>query len=378
MRILFIPLPAIGHAFPMVPLAWALRNAGHEVTFLAGLGAVEVRNAGLPVVDAESEADAFSRKLTGNPELFTSAAHLTAAERAALQPAAVRVWDGPHDHVVAQAKRCAPDLVVVDPVYNAGYVAAAVLGVPAVSHNYALTRYSPELVRANAPEAFEHHGVDLPARTAQLDVGPAGLMGPGKSDWQMRYIPYNGGGLLPPWLFEPPGAPRIAISLGVPLPHRSGADRFTHILDAAAETRAEFALTMNAEAASRLGVLPPNVRVVGWLPLYQLLRTCTAIVHHGGPGTMFSAIAAGIPQLVVPDGADYHFNAEALHDYGCGLTCASGQVDADLLTTLAHDVRLRAAAQRLREDMERLPTPSDLVGEIVDFARPRPQRRTVP
>ena len=31
MRALFLAAPGIGHAFPMVPLAWALRSAGHEV-----------------------------------------------------------------------------------------------------------------------------------------------------------------------------------------------------------------------------------------------------------------------------------------------------------------------------------------------------------
>jgi UDP:flavonoid glycosyltransferase YjiC (YdhE family) len=38
-------------------------------------------------------------------------------------------------------------------------------------------------------------------------------------------------------------------------------------------------------AHDELGPLPANIRVVGWIPLDDLLPTCTAIVYHGGAGT---------------------------------------------------------------------------------------------
>ncbi len=31
MRVLFVSLPGVAHVFPAVPLAWALRVAGHDV-----------------------------------------------------------------------------------------------------------------------------------------------------------------------------------------------------------------------------------------------------------------------------------------------------------------------------------------------------------
>ena len=34
MRVLFIPAAVASHAYPMVPLAWAFRSAGHDVHFI--------------------------------------------------------------------------------------------------------------------------------------------------------------------------------------------------------------------------------------------------------------------------------------------------------------------------------------------------------
>lgn len=48
MRVLFTTTPGRGHFFPMVPLAWALRCAGHQVVVAAPPQIAEsVRAAGL-------------------------------------------------------------------------------------------------------------------------------------------------------------------------------------------------------------------------------------------------------------------------------------------------------------------------------------------
>ena len=48
------------------------------------------------------------------------------------------------------------------------------------------------------------------------------------------------------------------------------------------------------------------------LPLVDL------IVHHGGTGTVLSALEVGLPQLLLPQGADQFFNAEILTTTGAG------------------------------------------------------------
>ena len=46
--------------------------------------------------------------------------------------------------------------------------------------------------------------------------------------------------------------------------------------------------------------LPPTVTHMAFAPLDELFGRAAAVVHHGGVGTMACALAAGIPQVVVP------------------------------------------------------------------------------
>ena len=48
----------------------------------------------------------------------------------------------------------------------------------------------------------------------------------------------------------------------------------------------------------------------------QLVQGCTAILHHGGSGTVAAAIAAGVPHIVAPLQFDQYFWAERLEHLG--------------------------------------------------------------
>jgi UDP:flavonoid glycosyltransferase YjiC (YdhE family) len=52
------------------------------------------------------------------------------------------------------------------------------------------------------------------------------------------------------------------------------------------------------------------------LPFSALLPRAAALVHYGGIGTASQALAAGIPQLVVPLKNDQHDNARRLEELG--------------------------------------------------------------
>ena len=58
--------------------------------------------------------------------------------------------------------------------------------------------------------------------------------------------------------------------------------------------------------------LPQDVLPVDYAPFSRLLPRCAAIVHHGGIGTSAQAMAAGIPQLIVPHAHDQPDNAQRL------------------------------------------------------------------
>lgn len=66
--------------------------------------------------------------------------------------------------------------------------------------------------------------------------------------------------------------------------------------------------------------LPPGVIHVPYAPLSALLPACAALVHHGGVGTVAQALAAGIPQLVVPVAFDHFDEGRRLAERGLGET----------------------------------------------------------
>ena len=83
----------------------------------------------------------------------------------------------------------------------------------------------------------------------------------------------------------------------------------------------------SAEACRRLNVLgilvaqhreqlpgdyPGCVKWVGHLPFGKLMSQVKVVIHHGGMGTLACAMAAGVPQLVLPKGADRPDNAARL------------------------------------------------------------------
>ena len=61
-----------------------------------------------------------------------------------------------------------------------------------------------------------------------------------------------------------------------------------------------------------LGEVPDNVHVERFVAQSAVLTLIDLIVHHGGTGTVLSALEVGLPQLLLPQGADQFINAEIL------------------------------------------------------------------
>jgi len=62
--------------------------------------------------------------------------------------------------------------------------------------------------------------------------------------------------------------------------------------------------------------LPTDVRHFSFVPFSQLLPRAAALVHHGGIGTSAQALAAGVPQVVMPMAFDQLDNATRLKRLG--------------------------------------------------------------
>jgi UDP:flavonoid glycosyltransferase YjiC (YdhE family) len=349
----------------MVPLAWALRAAGHDVTFVTAVDGLAVTRAGLPALDALPGRTAmemmsgFARDL---PELFAPMGDHPVEEMDRRKPAILSAWDPYVDEHVALAERIRPDLVLYDPMFGVGPLVAAKLGIPAVAHSVSLSRFPPELHREMpAAVAFRRHGVEVPEGIRTIDVAPASLVEGPPSDLAMRYVPYNGAGVLPEWLLTPPQRPRIAVSFGSLAPKIRGFGYVDFIAAAAPEVDAEFVVTLGDDAAGAPSDLPPNVRTTGWMPLNALLRTCAAAIHHGGDGTVMTSCALGVPQLVLPTAPDEVVIAELLRRRGAAHVMRGEELDAVAIRGLLADDKLRRVADEVKAEIAALPAPSELV-----------------
>ncbi|WP_173071241.1 nucleotide disphospho-sugar-binding domain-containing protein [Phytohabitans houttuyneae] len=386
MRVLFAVSPGIGHLFPTVPLAWALRAAGHDVLVATAAESVEAAaHAGLATVDtapagaiaaifgaATGPPDERARRMSERGRRIAEAGHevhelllRTFGQVSAVTAAAT----------VEAARRWRPDLVVHSRLQGAGLAAARALGVPAVEHGFSL-QSEPDLAARFLPhlaEAYERAGTPLalPARRAVIHVAPPEMMlGPRGEAWSMRYVPYNAGGGLPEWLWRPPERPRVLITMGTVVPRLQGVGGLARMLAAAPDVDADFVLALGGDAdLAPLGKLPPNVRPVGWVPLHHLLPGTAAVVHHGGSGTTMAALAAGVPQLILPHGADQFINASAAADLGLGTWCPPAEVDAGTVSKLLADATTAASARAAAARMAELPTPADLVTRLAALAR---------
>ncbi len=369
MHVLFMPAPGIGHAFPMVPLAWAFRLAGHEVTFVTAGDGLAVRNAGLLALDAApglTTARMVADLAQTMPQLLEPMHDLSAEEMNRRKPLAIGIWDRYVDEHVRLAERLRPDLVVYAPIFAAGPVAAARLGVPCVAHSVGITRFTPAMFHEPpADAAFRRHGVSLPEGIETIDVMPPGLVEGPPAKWAVRYVPYNGGGVLPEWLLDRGDRPRVAVTLGTVVPETHGLGEFKQIIAAAETVEADFVIAVGEKDTDELGTIPSNVRVTGWVPLGALLRGSAAAIHHGGSGTTLTCCALGVPQLILPNGADRHVNADTLGTRGSALNMRIEELDATAIERLLSDGGLRSAAEEVKAEIEALPTPAELVPELV-------------
>ncbi|MEV6651930.1 macrolide family glycosyltransferase [Streptomyces sp. NPDC051219] len=101
-----------------------------------------------------------------------------------------------------------------------------------------------------------------------------------------------------------------------------------------------------------LGPLPANVLARRFVPQPEVLARAALFVTHGGMNSVNEAMYAGVPMLVVPQGADQPMVARRVVELGAGLSIRTQEVTKDCVRALAgrllHDPRFRAAAATLQ------------------------------
>ncbi|BFO18349.1 DUF1205 domain-containing protein [Streptomyces sp. KM77-8] len=404
MRLLFTAFPSPSHHFPMVPLEWAARAAGHEVRVASAPSLVDAITAsGLPAVGVGSEVDlagtSRSKSLSGWhdhdrwPAGWPVAPELLDDRRKELLEALGQrqfaMAAGMLDDLVEFGRSWQPDLVVHDAVSYAGPVAASVLGVPSVSHLWGSPGLQRLEMKGLGPQPqdgfvalFDRYRAAV--RTwpdAWIDPCPPSMgFGPAPDVHPIQYVPYNGPGLTPDRLLDPASGPRICVTWGATTARLLGAEMtelLRHAIEAVAALPVEVILATTADQRELLGDLPPSVRTEVSVPLHMLLPGCAAVVHHGGAGTTLTAARYAVPQLTITRRPEPTLNGERHAFTGAGIHLTYGEVRKwerpvetlrEQVARLLEDRTYGDAAERLSAEILAQPSPADLVGVLEKLA----------
>jgi UDP:flavonoid glycosyltransferase YjiC (YdhE family) len=407
MRVLFTTWAQTGHYQPMVPLAWALRAAGHEVVVATHPAfAPVVTGSGVPALPVGPDIDVPA-------ELRRRAAPPSSSPPSSSQPSpggavtgtatAVRTRDLPESrggreilHIIVDgcaamiddaldyARAWRPDLVVFEPTGLVGPLVAELLGVPAVrllwgpDFTAGLQRIAGKLM-APVLDRFGLSDLDVTGQVT-LDPCPPRLRLPANAPdtvrrEPMRFVGYHGPMTMPRRLLDPPARPRVCVTGGATL-HTVGlrdAYLVPRIVRALAGFDVEVVVAAVPAQRELFDDLPDNVVHFGPVPLVGLLPTCAALIHHGGSGSTMSAVVSGVPQLVVTSQPEAVYNARQVAAAGAGLHLPDEEASIDLVpgcvSTLLDDPGPATAAHRLRAEALALPGPVEAVGFLTRLAR---------
>lgn len=382
MRVLFTCVIGHGHFHPMVPLANALRDAGHEVAVatdpaycqsVRDLG-FEAHPAGLDHVDARARFHASVPDWTSAP----------LGDRMRIQQSEMfgRIRVPPMlrdlERVIGE---WAPSLLVHDSLEMAGAIAAEAAGIAHAEHAVGILR--PEAGRVASMAAVapfsEAHGVRNPGvgglgGELYLDICPPGIQDPAidrlANVQPLRPMDFDPAPGAPPpeWITAVRDEPIVYVTLGTVF--NDAVDVFRTILAGLRQAPVQVLVTIGETGdPAALGPQPGNVHVERYIPQARVLPMCSLMVSHAGSGAMLGAIKAGVPILAVPQGADQFMNAGRCVSAGLGLQLLPNELSADSVLDsvgrLLGDGRFAGAVRRERAALEAMPLPREVVPMLV-------------
>ncbi len=379
MRVLVVTTAGTGHILPTLPVADAFRRAGHDVVWATAADSHAV-------VDAHGYATrtvgiGLAERATRFAEDHGHTFELPPADR---RPA---MFSGLFAHIAAPVAADAlgpvldelePDLVVHEVAELASAPLTADRGIDRVT--VAFSGEVPVPVRRAAAKAvapvWERVGRPVPddlglysgtylhpfapslgqrpVTGAVRDVAPAGTPAPGPTpglpdglagDRPLVYVTFGTeAGRRPPWGALLEGLDRLDVDVLV----TSGATP--------PETVAEAAPGPSE-----------RVRIERYVPQHAVLGRAAVVVSHGGAGTMIAAGATGLPQLVMPLGADQFDNARAFATAG-STEVVTPEITASDVTERV-DALLRAgphrdAAGRLASEFAAMASADEAIGHL--------------
>ncbi len=207
-----------------------------------------------------------------------------------------------------------PDVIIREEGEHAGPVVAAAADLPWVTHGWGSPRPPRDAVEAVASAVaplWQAAGLQVPAGAdldgiAVLDPCPPSLYPPAARSRANPIRPQTPA--LSDGCDRLPAAsqrPLAYVSFGTVALYRDRPQLITAAVRAVLARGVDAIVsTPDPVLAARLTALSPDrVHVERWLSLPAVLARCSLAICHGGAGTVLAALAAGIPLLLLPQGA---------------------------------------------------------------------------
>ncbi|HVF04122.1 MAG TPA: nucleotide disphospho-sugar-binding domain-containing protein [Frankiaceae bacterium] len=367
-RVLIATTAGLGHLLPLLRLGRALRAHGAEVHWVVGPSRCAMLAAeGFDVTPGGlDERPRFAEYLRRHPEAAAISgpekrrhgfAHMFGGVAApAMAP-----------DLLAAAEEWRPDVVVRDAAELSAPLVAARLGVPCVVHAFGVpipwdvaTAVEPVL----AP-LWAEYGV--PARPpAEYDVLYLDICPPLLDNGQAPPIPRRYVRPAEAVPAVPRDRPLVYVTFGTVF---NTPDRLRAVVLESAAADVDVLVTIGADGdPAALGDLPPNVSVEGFVPQAEVLPRCSVVVSHGGSGTTFAALAHGVPNVLLPQGADQFENADRAAAAGAAVAFAAGPPPPGAITAAIRRVleepSYAAGAARVAAGIAAMPGPDEAAAAV--------------
>lgn len=381
MRILFASSAGAGHFTPLTPWLDAAIKLGHEVLVVGpDRMADQVHLAGYPFRAGASPTQAVI------DQTWQRIMKLSKREAAPLVMS--EVFCRLHSGALLPAMRAtcdewAPDLVLREPAEFASAVAAEERGIRHVRVGISLAQFDHHS-QGFAAEVLEEFMPGLPAcitESAYLTRFPESF-DPSPYESTLRYRVAASHGGLPDW-WGGRSDPLVYVTFGTEAPREPSMIGVFHAaLRALDSMRVRVLLTVGRDMdPAVLEPLPPTVHIEPWVDQADILGVTSAVVSHGGSGTVLGALAAGVPQVVVPLFADQSANARRVHEVSAGVAVEAreeadtaprrvvGDKDVPRIRAAVEQVlespRFAHAAMKIAAEMSALPTVEAVLAKLI-------------
>ena len=377
-RIVFASIPGYGHTYPLMPLALACADAGHEVVIATGSPMLD--RLPLPTFDAWGD----SYPTLGDVEAETARRHPGADGMDFGVAMFVDVAGREYAHrLIDEFGSNRPDLVIAEPTCAGALAAASVRDIPAAVFSIG-TSWEPfgAAIYRDVPQYlgsfWSDRGRAVPptADLARAYVNPvppswSGLDDPPWSTLPVRTTGFSHGAApVPAWLATPRGGPCAYVTLGTVAFGAVDALRRAVVETAAAGVDVLVSIGPDGDPTA-LGDLPESVHLERFVAQEQVLPLVDLVVHHGGTGTTLGALAVGAPQVIMPQGADQFRNAARLVEVGAGRVVPNeapdGAMQAAVIGILQGHAE-REVARRFAAEIAAMPAPAEVVGTLEHLA----------